>query len=278
MRLSFAMLMCALTVSCWAVAPTGLDGFVESQIRAQCHFQFACCTPVERFTSFRDEGTCIEESLEEGSTSNLLADRAKAVVAAGKGTFNQARADECLKAGLDALNACDAQTVIGGVAPDAKCDGERARGFVEGNVEDGDDCDDDIECADFGFCDRVTDAEENTVTTAGKCVAAKAEGETCVDDGEFFACFPGTACTPNDDGSESTCEEPELLDDGDDCVDDSQCESGFCVQDETGTCATSELPCDEDSDCDEENFEFCDIVFTGECGDNDLEVEICDGL
>lgn len=281
-RWSLVVFMPWLFAGCWFLSPTSLDGVAEAEIRASCHFAFSCCTPAERGTffglAFRDEGACVAEGLEQSSSQNLLADRAKAVVAAGKGTFNQARADECRKPALEAMNSCDAQTVIGGVAPDPKCDGEATRGFVEGNVDDGDDCNDDIECADFGFCDRVTDADEDTITTAGSCVAARDEGDKCFDDGEAFACFPGLACTPNDGGTEFTCKEPELLDDGDDCDDDSQCASGFCVEDETRTCSFSDLPCQDDTDCDEDNFEFCESTFSGACGDNDVEVEICDGL
>jgi hypothetical protein len=155
----------------WFFAPTSLDGFVEALIRADCHFAFACCTPPERASffplNFKDEGACVEESLEQGSAANSVVDRAKAVIAAGKGEFQQDRADECLKPLLDAKNQCDSQAVLAPEPQDPVCAAEAARGFVKGNVDDGDDCDDDIECADFGFCDRVTDAEEDTLTGRG---------------------------------------------------------------------------------------------------------------
>jgi hypothetical protein len=265
----------------WFFAPTSLDGFVEALIRADCHFAFACCTPPERASffplNFKDEGACVEESLEQGNGANSVVDRAKAVVAAGKGEFQQDRADECLKPLLDAKNKCDSQAVLAPEPQDPVCAAEAARGFVQGNVEDGDDCDDDIECADFGFCDRVTDAEEDTLTTKGKCVAAKPQGEECIDDeGNVSFCFPGTQCTPDANGN-FTCEEPELLDNGEECDFDAQCESGVCEDIESGECSIDQAPCVEDTDCPTPG-DFCFPNFESRCADlGDVNVEVCDG-
>lgn len=269
--------------SCWCITPTGLDGVVEAFIRADCHFAFVCCTAPERaqfFTrSFRDEGACVAESLEEGNGGNVVTDRAKVVIAAGKGTFDQERADECLKPRLDALNSCDSEAILGGGLPgDPVCAAEQARGFVVGNVEDGDDCNDDIECADFGVCDRSGN-DDDTITTAGECKAARAEGEECIDnDGNVFACFPGTFCI-NDGQGNFTCEQVELLADGEDCFDDAQCESNFCEERSTFTCVISGEPCTEatqEADCPALG-DFCGEDEEQVCAANDVSVEVCDG-
>ena len=81
----FAPLTVALAVmpSCYLFCPYNADQFVETQIRAECHFWFACCTAGEHdiailggalngrafpdLSQFRDEGHCVEERLEEGS-------------------------------------------------------------------------------------------------------------------------------------------------------------------------------------------------------------------
>ncbi|HEY4220145.1 MAG TPA: hypothetical protein VGO62_02360, partial [Myxococcota bacterium] len=114
----FALASVSLAMaSCYVFEPTSLDGFAEASIRAQCHFAFACCTPAERASveggsESRDEGTCVDESLRQGSEVNAVVARAKAVVSANKGTFDQKRADECEKGVLDAENNCDAQAVL----------------------------------------------------------------------------------------------------------------------------------------------------------------------
>ncbi len=280
--LTLAIVLPLSTSSCWLFAPTGLDGFVEAFIRADCKFAFNCCLAPERAQffprAFRDEGTCVQESLEEGSGSNVVVDRAKAVIAAGKGEFDQVRADACLKPLLEARNSCDSQTVLGGGGGlDARCAGEQARGFVVGNVDDGDDCDDDIECANFGFCDR-SDNEDDVVTTAGECKEAVDEGGDC---SENPNCFPGLACTPNADFTEFTCEQPVLLDDGEDCGADSQCESNFCDEQSVFQCFFDGEPCTEATeavDCDVVNGDSCEEDFAEVCAAaGDLSVEVCDG-
>jgi hypothetical protein len=282
LALAFGVALPLSTSSCWLFTPTGLDGFVEAFIRADCKFAYSCCTAPERqqfFTrNFRDEGACIQESLEEGSGANIVVDRAKAVIAAGKGEFNQERATECLTPLLEDRNSCNAEAVLGGGALDVVCAAEQARGFVVGNVEDGDDCNDDIECADFGVCDR-SDNEADVITTAGECKAARPEGEECIDDdGNVFACFPGTACVGDADGN-FTCEEQELLDNGEDCFVASQCESNFCEQRSEFRCGISDAPCTVETvavDCPDLG-DFCFEDTASVCADSDVSFEACDG-
>jgi hypothetical protein len=266
------------TSSCWLFSPTGLDGFVEAFLRANCHFAFTCCTPPERAqffpSTFRDEGACVNEGNEEGSGANVVVDRAKAVIAVGKGEFDQARADECLKPVLDQLNSCDAEAVLAGGGLDARCAAEQARAFVVGNVDDGDDCNDDIECANFGFCDR-SDNDDDVVTTAGECKESVDEGGDC---SENPSCFPGLVCVPNEDFTEFTCEEVELKDNGEDCFGNGECASNFCESSERFECSGSGDPCTEETVLDDCPVgEFCFEQFSSVCADSDVSVEVCDG-
>lgn len=282
--MSVALLLAASAPGCWFVSPTGLDGAVEALTRADCHFAFACCAPAERQSffprNFRDEGTCAAESLEEGNGANVVVDRAKAVIAAGNGAFEQDRADKCLKPVLDALNTCDADVVLGsGATDDPLCTAEQARGFVKGNLDDGDKCNDDIECADFGVCDRSGN-DADVVTTEGECRAAKEEGDDCLDpDGGFFACFPGTFCTPNA-GGDFTCEQLDLKGDGDPCDVDGECESGSCSGEaEVFGCFFTGDPCTvatEVVDCATPG-DSCESTLDSVCASNDVSVEVCDG-
>jgi hypothetical protein len=273
---SFA-LTALLFLAC--ASPTSLDGVVEASVRAQCHFAFACCTAPERATflsssDFRDEGTCVSESLEQGSELDNIVARAKAVVAKKKGAFDEARAQECLQPVFDAQNSCDADVVFGGgFVGDGRCDDDAARGFVTGNVKDGGACDDDIECADFGTCD-TSGGDAGVVTTKGKCRAAKGEGEDCSGAGD--RCTPGTACAAADSGG-STCQTPELADDGERCASGTDCKGKFCVPKTVRFCDFSQTACDVDADCadfGETCVESRDLV----CASESAKVEACDGL
>lgn len=278
-----ALVVPVLASGCWFFAPTGLDGVAEAQIRASCHFAFACCTAEERFefslrASSKDEGSCVQENLEEGSGTFNLVDRAKAVVNAGKGTYNQERADECLKPLLDALNNCDAEAVFA-ASRDPECEAEQQRGFVEGNVDDGDDCSDSIECVDFGLCRPDPDADPNTITTAGKCVVPAKEGEKCFDasTSEVTPCSPGTQCDFS--GPEPVCKESELLADGEECFDDVECKGGFCTTESVQSCSFGGEPCAVDTDCPNNAVgETCERDEREVCSSDGPKVEICDGL
>ena len=273
------------SAGCWFFSPTSLDGLAEASLRAQCHFAFACCTAPERaeFTSqasFKDEGTCVSESLDTGSGSNNVVDRAKAVIAANHGTFDQKRADACVKPLIDAQTNCDSKADLGGKPiGDATCGADAARGFVVGNVKDGGKCNDDIECADFGTCDR-SDADPNTVTTEGKCKASRKEGEECIDqaNNQFFNCVPGTSCQA-DQAGKFTCQKDKLLDNGAQCNDGSECTSGFCTEGEVKECTFSGDACTADADCADAAFgETCDSVNTTTCTADGPKVDVCNGL
>lgn len=274
-------------VACFnTLFPFAPDQLFETGARANCAFVFRCCDASERgaaglsVTNFRNEDECVEESLEQGGALALIGQRAKAVVDAGNGEYDAALAEECTKPVHDAAYACDA---TGFLLPSfsAECQAFASRGFVRGKIGDGDDCTDDIECADEGTCVREEqeDGGDIVLTIAGTCRAAAGAGESCEVDGQLRRCQAGLSC--EFDGTDAfTCEEVVLKDEGEDCFDDGECKSGNCIELDSSRCSDSGNACAEDSDCDEENFEFCDFEFLEQCAgdaDADADIEICDG-
>lgn len=263
---------------CWnTFFPHAPDQIAETALRANCHFFYSCCLVVERASvggpSAADEATCVEEGLEEGGSATLLGQRAKAAVDAGNAEVDTELADRCMNQLTDASNSCDAQAFLR-PAPDPACAAGFARAFTKGKVKDGDDCVDDLECADEGFCDRSEDDDDGDIVVdiAGKCTAAAGEGDACEDRG----CQSGLVCEFDGDGDTQTCVKTELKAKGEDCFSNSDCESGNCVDSEVSTCSESGAACEDDGDCDEANFEFCSTDFSSKCGDAP-EVNICDG-
>jgi hypothetical protein len=245
--------------------PTAPDQFVETVLRAQCQFQFRCCTPSERNNSSRDEATCVENALESGGAS-IIGDRAKSAVDRGAATYDNELADRCVRTITDAANACEPDAFFNGNDPE--CSNGFARGFTVGTVDDGDDCVDSFDCADEGDC--IVEEDPTVVTVAGECRGRAGEGESCAEK----ACQAGLACDFSGDDPE--CKKVELLDDGEECFVNEECDSRSCVQSEVRTCFDTGEPCDEDSDCDEDNFDFCDFDVRAVCGPP-ADIEICDG-
>lgn len=259
---------------CVALFPYNPENLFETAVRADCAFAFRCCTGAERSVTskgnFRDEDSCIKETLETGGEAANIGLRAREVVAAGHGEFDSVLADECTKAGTDARYACDAEAVLTPGPRDAECIAGAARAFVVGNVDDGDDCTDDIECADEGSC--VREPSETELTIAGKCRARADEGDEC---GERV-CKTGFVCLPNE-ADELRCAEPTLKENDDACSDSGECASGFCTTVTTLVCAISGDPCATDADC--TNFaDFCTTASSSTCTARGPKVEICDGL
>jgi hypothetical protein len=280
----FAPLAVFLLASCaWFFAPTSLDGLAEAQIRASCHFAFACCSAPEREAfdqnDFKDEGTCVDESLQSQNTENTTLARAKAVVAAGKGTFDDKRAAECEQPVIDAENKCDAATVLGGKPiADGLCSFDADRGYVKGTVADGQKCNDDIECADYGTCDR-SGTDPNTVTTAGKCKAAKANGDVCIDPNtqEQFDCQPGLSCATDPQTGKSTCQPIALEAAGQPCFSGAECKDGFCIKKQVLQCEFSGNPCTKDADCTDFPGEKCQPQDSSVCSKTGPTVDVCKG-
>jgi hypothetical protein len=284
--------------------PYAPDNAAETFLRAQCAFAYRCCEPSERdaassgFSGFRNEDECVAAVLENPNPLKLLGTRAKAVVDDGKGEFDAELADECLKPIIDAAYACDAETLLAPPAQSPECSAALNRLFVVGNVEDGDECTDDLQCADEGNC--VVEEEANTITGTGECVARAGKGDTCRDGDTFETvkdCQSGLFCGPD-----NTCVAIELLDDGADCFSNEECKSGRCseVAEAIGSCSDSDAecatdddcrtcvfdtdtPCTSDNDCDVGGGDFCNFGDSCErstrnvCSDDAPNVEICNG-
>lgn len=285
----------AALASCSFLFPFSLDSFSDTRVQAFCHFAYACCTPLERSvfmgaeTAFKDEGACVAEIQEEfvGFFGRADADRARDSIARGAAEFDAEAAERCSRASLEAANACDPtpffkpsgeiddeELVLLVDSEDPECVELARRAFTIGKLEDGDECDSDIDCADFGIC--AQEFGDDTLTTKGTCHATLKKGAGCLNANRF--CGPGLFCTANADGG-ATCEEPDLKANGEACGSDFECESGACEIVETGACINSGLPCVVDEDCDVANFDFCQHTAQGECtAPADLEIEVCDGL
>ncbi len=131
--------------ACNLICPYNADQFFETQIRAECHFFFACCTAGEvdilvdagRFpnlSNFRDEATCVQERLEEGGGINFIGRAIVQAEQAGRFRFDYATAQLCLEGNINAMNNCDADRVIGDAAINDEvidaCEGVPGEGLV----------------------------------------------------------------------------------------------------------------------------------------------------
>jgi hypothetical protein len=264
-----------------------------------CHFNFDCCTPIERTSSglffgggASNKAACIEEL---NDTLGGVFDTASAAVAAGTAVYDAEGAERCsIQAAID---SCDAQTVLGvssdkrvfqalyGIdATDPTCVDLASRAFTKGTVKDGGACTSVFDCVE-GICD--IEAEEEGTTAQGKCVAPLKEGDDCSE----RSCGQGLTCDDTD-----TCIKVVLLDDGASCEFDGQCTSGACVGE--GSCSNGVGSCFSADDC--SDFDFCDVDVCFDTGaactedadcntatcDNGpvcaaaakITVEICDGL
>ena len=209
--------------------PTHPRNYTNTILNALCHFEYDCCTPTERatflpFSAASSKDRCLEELNDSvGGFMNVPAE----AVDRGTATYDAEAAERCTADLRTASEQCDAAAFVspsGGfsfnsivflVAPnDAECQALANRGFTRGTVKDGDDCINDVECADFGDC-VVEDEEDFAI--AGKCKAQLAEGDDCAEG----ICQPGLFC-----GADG-CEAVKLADDGDACIDDFDCE-GIC--------------------------------------------------
>jgi hypothetical protein len=283
--------------ACNLICPYNADQFFETQVRAECHFYFACCTAGEAdvlrergfpdLSQYRDEGTCVQERLEEGGSLN---EGARAIVQAeqaGRFQFDYAIAQQCLEGRINAMNNCDADAVIGDAAltdevPEV-CEGAPGLGKVKdldpcffefeceipGSIcaspllliEEPDACAVDDDCRNDELCDNergicVIDPGAIEIHDDKICISPLLEGDDCAQDPDFpllpSFCEPGTVCFP--DGEDLTCEFLGL--EGDECFIDGHCERGlYCdlSDDVPGECAELKGEgdeCDSSSECD----------------------------
>jgi hypothetical protein len=292
-----SLVLVALVVtgsSCGLFFPFGLDALADTRIGAICRFAYNCCTPAERAVflnspPFKDEGACRAEAAEDRNfgggfyTQDLIA---KDAVARGAAEYDGEAAERCSRAQLEAMNACDPEAVFNSAGQidfvkfsflvdptDAECFALAQRSFARGLVDDGDECFSDIDCADFGVC-VPEEGNEDTLTTAGECLKPHEDGDECID---ARPCAPGLLCQQPEGGGTPVCSEPVLKDDGEDCFQNAECESGLCEQNESGTCFIGQTPCVDDTDCVDAG-DFCNIDFNSVCAPApDVTLDMCNG-
>ena len=252
-----------VTPSCSLMCPYSADQLVESNIRAECHFYFACCTAGEAdilvgergfpdLSDFRDEEHCVRERMEEGSAFNELARGITQAEQAGRFRYDYATAQTCAEGRINALNSCNADFVLGDAGPvetPEACEGVPG----EGLVADGKPCFFDFECA-IGGSQCLPPGvllEPEPCQVNDDC----AGDEFCNDDG-FCEFDPGEIIIHD----EKICISP--IRKGDSCEPDPDfpllpafCEEGTrCITDANG-----------DQTCEEPRAEGDDCFFTSDC-------------
>ncbi len=278
--------------ACNLICPYNADQFFETQIRAECHFFFACCTAGEvdilvdagRFpnlSNFRDEATCVQERLEEGGGINLIGRAIVQAEQAGRFRFDYATAQLCLEGNINAMNNCDADRVIGDAAINDEvidaCEGVPG----EGLVVDGDPCFFDFECQIPG---SLCLSPFFLVDDPDPCAIDDDCNNDEICDQEISFCVPDAGAIEIHD--DKICIAPLL--EGDDCAPDpdfpllpSFCEPGtVCFPDDGDlTCVFLGIDgeeCFEDEHC--ERGLYCDLSegSPGECAELKGEGDECD--
>jgi len=288
----FAPMAVALAAmpACNLMCPYNADQVFETQVRAECHFFFACCTVGEHdvllgltgpsgtdfadMQRFRDEGHCVQERLEEGSEVNELFRAIVQAEQAGRFQYDASKTQVCGEGVVSAMNNCDADFILGDKGPletslECTIDPEAAGGdgtggvFGDGKVKSNDPCFFDFECA-----------TENSRCLPRTVLDSVDDFDTCVDEDD---CRNGEICQDNicilepdaivihDD---KICIPPFL--EGDDCSEDpdfpnlpSFCEEGtICMVDKDGD-RSCEFPRFDGENCfggnrDCERGLFCD--------------------
>lgn len=302
-RLSLAALLPVVVVVAACDPPTHPKNYASTIINSLCHFQYDCCTPAERQLTFfifgTDEASCVEEFNDQ--SGGFMAVQIEAIER-GTATYDAEAADRCTKTIREGIDRCDSSVLV---APtgfsfqslvfmvdegDAECVALANRGFTRGTGKKGDECLSFVDCADFGNCVVEGDEDGEGLNVKGECEPLPAKGDDCAD---TFECQPGLVCEANADGAE--CVEPDLADDGDACVSNSSCASGFCKISD-GACEGDGFFCEGNFDCDGACVDnacvgdgnFCDfdsdcdgVCLVAEppvCAKVDVTIEICDGL
>ena len=290
----------ALIPGCYLMCPYNVDQFVETQIRAECHFWFSCCAAGEHdlaangfpdLSNFRDEGACVTERLEEGSGFNEFARAIIQAEQAGRFKFDTATFQTCVQPRIDAMNNCDADFVLGDGAPletPEVCEGVPGTGLVP----DGGDCFFGFECAAPGsdclpesVFDKIDndpeEPDEILITRPTICIAPLPEGEDCsVDPEKPFApvtCDPGLICFTDSGNGDQECEQPHQ--EGEECNFSGDCDVGlFCDAGECEELKQDGDDCNADAECDI-GLE-CDLADANpECvAPLPVVVEICNGV
>lgn len=300
-----ASLTALALVAC--AGPYSADGYCEKSAQTYCKFMYKCCTPSERISQF---GLLI---LLGGAHTNYDECKDKATklmcatlspygesVQAGRGTWDEAKAQECMQIVEKAADACDAQQYYEGTeGKDCELNGD----IFKGSVQDGGECYFDAECSGEGksCITRTSDDPDTELRTAeGTCRGLPADGEPCTETNECASnlycdssdvcralkqngslCDYADECQSGRCGYNTTSSEYECMAriaDGQACYSSSDCESGNC-DDGTDVCAAKRAngtSCSADSECVSGN---CDTTCQPAATDTGAQVtyDLCDG-
>jgi hypothetical protein len=253
--------------------PYSAEGVCESLARAQCEFEYRCCNAVERrtygyntggfsSTLHNTEAECFDE-LRKAFCAQMAvyADGQRA----GRLAWDDVAAQECLEPRVQAARDCNAEKYLA-PEPDEDCLGFA---WVEGQVDEGDRCFLDEECADDeARCAQPPPEdpdEPQVISVAGECTLPPGVGDDCSSE----PCRDGLYC--DYDADEPVC--AVLFDVGEMCDYGGQCRSGICDVD--NLCAA---PLANGEACADHNqclSGFCDFYDTLQCADKRALGEDC---
>jgi hypothetical protein len=251
---------CVLVLAAFAISgcpgcfSSSRDFCVESA-KVSCQLQFRCCTAQERQALFggtnlaigpyHDEGGCVDAFVRQCEASSQATDEA---IAAGRITFDQDRANQCLNTRREAVATCDADTLFNNI--------DDCNDLFDGAVADGDTCFNTNECAEAGStCEIENEPNPDgtfVVTLAGTCKGQGDLGEPCLPGGQCND--ENLRCLTDADTFEQSCENPRGP--GERCQNNFDCQDGLrCEFGETDlVCTAAAGPgedCDFDDDCQE---------------------------
>lgn len=275
------ILAVASATSCQFLAPYSAENLCETLVKAECRFAYQCCNAAERqdgvvsqtYGRWRNEEDCVRENLIEvcGFFQTIVESQR-----AQRFDLDEEKLQECYEPRIEALNACDAETVFDPPDADEDC---FARGGLpgEGKVEDGELCFHTFECATEDAVCKPAEADEGEVLVSAKgtCEPPPRAGDPCPDS----FCAEGLFCGPNATGDD-VCQNQK--DTGAPCDSLAECKSQLCEFDTTDfeqKCATPRgngEACFSDANC--ASASCVGNVCGGTPTNVDVEVDACDGL
>ena len=253
-------------LSVFGCSPYSADNYCTTSAKDVCAFHYKCCNGAEReelmdnyvFLSFANYDECVEKMdtlCRQGTQAENDA------VHSGRAEWDTQKVENCATNMSEGAQECNAEKFFGESGEDC-----RTSNYLGGKVKNGETCFKDYECEGSGAsCKRNTSEEEDEVLTtfAGKCVPGAKKAEACGESSEDgLKCEDGLICSGkmDDETFEFSYECSDLLENGENCIDDSYCLSGHCDADDSGECV-SEAPENDDAKV---VYEMC----TGDTGSN----------
>jgi hypothetical protein len=244
-----------LLASCNALFPFAPDQICETQLRAACHFAYACCNSTERGTfasalgvdGFRSESECIDFKLRSGSAcGNSLA--VVDAVNENRFTYDASLAQKCLGPEIGSLNQCEADKVFQPDKLDPSCSAFPSGDFAfgTGDVAAKGKCFAGFECAvaDSACVVKPDDGSDGKVvlTDVGFCQSPGNLGDDCAITNGL--CAAGLFCDVD-----NKCSKIDLKSNGSTCTTDGECLSDFCNDGTCGDKLADGKPCKHAGDC-----------------------------